>query len=106
MKGYSQEFMAEQLSISQRSYSKLEREEIKLDWPKIESIATIFEIKPTELISLDENFIFNNSPQSGKFNTNEMHNHFPEELKKQYELRIDHLEQEVRFLRNQLDKKP
>lgn len=100
LKGYTQDYMATKLEMSQRSYSKLEKEEIKLDWQRIEKISDILEIEPTDLITFDDNLIFHNSPQGGKNNTNTIHNYFPEELKKSYEDRIKHLEEEVIFLRS------
>ncbi len=102
LKGFSQEYMAEKLDISQRAYSKLEREETKLDWGRITGISHILEIDPIDLIQFDDSLIFHNCSQSGKIN--EIHNHFPEELKQQYEKRIEQLEDEVKFLREALKK--
>ena len=105
LKGFTQDYMAAQLEISQRAYSKLENEEIKLDWQRIERISTILEIEPIDLVSFDDNLVFNNSPQSGKNNTNTINNHFPDELKKSYEDRIKHLEEEIIFLRSLISNK-
>lgn len=102
LKGYSQEYMAEQLEISQRAYSKMEREETKLDWSRITDISRILEIDPIDLVQFDDSLIFHNCTQSGKIE--EIHNHFPEELKIQYEKRIEQLEDEVKFLREALKK--
>ena len=98
LKGFTQDYMASQLEISQRAYSKLENEEIKLDWQRIQKISTILEIELIDLVSFDDNLVFHNSTQSGKINN--IHNHFPDELKKSYEDRIKHLEEEVVFLRS------
>lgn len=97
LKGFTQDYMALKLEISQRAYSKLERNETKLDWQRIEKISEILEIEPVDLVSFDDNLIFHNSPQSGKNNT--INNHFSEELKKLYEDRIKHLEEEILFLK-------
>lgn len=105
LKGYTQEYMASQLDISQRAYSKLEREETKLDWSRITNIADILELEPKDLIAFDDTLIFNQSPQSGKFYESTLNYNFPEELKLQYESRIAQLESEVAFLRLQLDKR-
>lgn len=102
LKGFSQEYMAEKMDISQRAYSKLEREEIKLDWGRITHISQILDMDPIDLIQFDDSLIFHNCTQSGKIN--EIHNHFPEELKIQYEKRIEQLEDEVKFLREALKK--
>lgn len=98
LKGFTQDYMASQLEISQRAYSKLENEEIKLDWQRIQKISTILEIELIDLVSFDDNLVFHNSTQSGKINN--IYNHFPDELKKSYEDRIKHLEEEVVFLRS------
>ena len=94
--------MANKLSLSQRAYSKLENQETKLDWERITSISKILEIDPVDLISFDDSLVFHNCSQSGKQHT--FNNHFPKELKEQYEKRITHLEKEVEFLRSQLKK--
>lgn len=103
LKGFTQDYMASQLEISQRAYSKLENEEIKLDWQRIQKISTILEIELIDLVSFDDNLVFHNSTQSGKINT--INNNFPDELKKSYEDRIKHLEDEIVFLRNLINTK-
>lgn len=102
LKGFSQDYMASQLEISQRAYSKIENNDIKLDWGRIEDISKILQIEPIELVSFDDSLIFNNCSQSGKSNI--IHNNFPDELKKNYEDRIQHLNEEILFLRNLLQK--
>lgn len=100
LKGFSQEYMAKMLTMSQRAYSKLERNEIKIDWSKISEIATVFEMDPIDLVNFDDNLIFNNCTQSGKANI--IHNNLPEKLIEQYEKRIAQLESEVAFLRTKI----
>jgi transcriptional regulator with XRE-family HTH domain len=67
LKGFTQEYMANKLAISQRAYSKMENNETKLDWERIESVSSILGIDPLELVAFDDNLIFNNCTQSGKF---------------------------------------
>ena len=102
LKGFSQDFMAGKLEMSQRAYSKIENNDIKLDWGRIEDISKILEIEPIDLVSFDDSLIFNNCSQSGKFQV--FNNNFPEELKKSYEERVNHLEKEILFLRGLLAK--
>ncbi len=97
LKGYSQEYLADKLGISQRAYSKIERAEIKINWDKIQDIASIFEMEPQDIVSFDDNIVFNNCHQSGKMNT--INIYMPEQLIEQYEARIKQLEDEVQFLR-------
>lgn len=104
IRGFSQEFMSEKLNLSQRAYSKIEREEIKLDWQRINEIAAILELDPIDLVTFDDSLIFHNCSQSGKFIESTLNYNFPAELKEQYEKRIGQLESEVAFLREQLSR--
>lgn len=103
LKGFSQEYMASLLSISQRAYSKIERGEIKLDWNKIAEIAAIFEMDPVSLVSFDEDLVFASQHSKGK--TDALQNILPQKLIELYEKRITALENEILFLREQLSKK-
>ncbi|MFS4418784.1 hypothetical protein [Maribacter sp. 2307ULW6-5] len=47
--------------------------------------------------------VLHNGNHLGKFNDG--NNHFPEALNKQYENQLAHLQEEVRFLREQLQQK-
>jgi transcriptional regulator with XRE-family HTH domain len=105
LKGFSQEYISDKLGISQRAYSKIERNEIKIDWEKITEISKVFEIDPMDLISFDDNLIFNNCTQSGKFVNSQAPFNIPEKLIEQYESRIESLEKELDFLREMLKKK-
>jgi transcriptional regulator with XRE-family HTH domain len=105
LKGLSQEYISGKLGISQRAYSKIERNEIKIDWEKITEISKIFEIDPMELISFDDNLIFNNCTQSGKFVNSQANFNVPEKLIEQYESRINSLEKELDSLRELFKKK-
>lgn len=103
LKGLTQEYMASQLSLTQRAYSKLESGETRLHWNRMTEIAKILEVDPVDMVSFDDSLVFHNCTQSGKFG-DIIHNNFPKELKEQYESRIQHLEKEVTFLRDQLRK--
>ena len=97
LKGFTQQYMASVLEISQRAYSKLERNEIKLDWNKIKKISSVFDIDPVDLISFNDSMIFNNCSQSGKAHT--INNYVSEKIISLYEKRISQLDEEVKFLR-------
>jgi len=53
-KGYSQEYMAEFLNISQKTYSHLENEKIKINLGRLSKIAAIFDISLVQIIEYDE----------------------------------------------------
>jgi transcriptional regulator with XRE-family HTH domain len=50
VKGYSQEYMAFNLNISQNSYSKIERNITKVTLERVYEIADILNIQVTELL--------------------------------------------------------
>ncbi|MFD2568424.1 helix-turn-helix domain-containing protein [Pseudotenacibaculum haliotis] len=50
-KGYSQDYMAEMLNISQNAYHKLERGHTRINLRKFIDIAKILEIETAELIN-------------------------------------------------------
>jgi transcriptional regulator with XRE-family HTH domain len=104
LKGYSQEWVSNQIGISQRAYSKIERNEIKVDWEKITRISEVLEIDPLDLVAFDDNFIFNNCSQSGKFINSQATMNIPQKLIDQYESRILSLEKEIEFLRSLVKK--
>jgi transcriptional regulator with XRE-family HTH domain len=100
LKGFSQEYMAQKMAMSQRAFSKLERQETRLDWNRITEIASIFEMNPIDLITFDDDLVFTNGDQ--KNGTVSVYSRLPERLIEQYEKRIKGLEDEVQFLRGQL----
>ncbi|MGY0425983.1 MAG: helix-turn-helix domain-containing protein [Polaribacter sp.] len=95
VKGFSQEYMAISLGITQNSYSKLENQKTKLSLELINKISEILEIDFIDLISFDENSIFDK-------NNNMLDNNFSKELKELYEDQIIHLKEEIIFLQKQL----
>ena len=54
LNNWSQEDMAERMNMSKSSYSRLERDERKLDLAKLEKLAAIFKIDIGELIASDD----------------------------------------------------
>ena len=103
LKGFSQDYMARKLSVSQRTYSKIERGQIKLDWAKISEIAVILEMDPISLISFDDRHVFSSIPTKTK--PEALQSSLPQKLIDLYEKRIAALESEILFLRDQLSKK-
>lgn len=100
-KGMSQSDMAEKMHISQSGYAKLENGQTKMDVERLVEISKILEIDLNELISGDDQVInfYNNSINNGY-----VENVFTG-MKDNYEARIQHLEEEIKFLRDQLEKK-
>jgi len=106
IKGFTQEYLASQLGISQRAYSKLERDEVKLSWDKIVAISKTLDVKPEDLVMFNEEQIFNFHSQSGS-QAGRVENfiiQIPEMVVEQYESRIKELQEEVVFLRSLVKK--
>jgi len=58
LKGYSQDFMAEKLDISQKTYSRLESGHVKLDIERLRQISEVLEVDPSSLLD-NESAVFN-----------------------------------------------
>ena len=54
-KGYSQEYMAEFLNVSQKTYSHLENGKIKIHLGRLSKIAAIFELSLVQIIEPEYN---------------------------------------------------
>lgn len=100
LKGYSQQYVAIALNISQRQYSRLENSGVDIKISILKKIANILEVPITTLFAFDENLLFreNTSTANGQYSLSEI-------VKAQYESQIAHLKEEVAFLRKQLEKK-
>ena len=106
LKNVSQEFLAKELGISIRAYSKIESGETQLSIKRLNEISKVLEVPPLEILGFDDKQVFNNCNQEG--NTGSIginHNYSSKELIEQYEKHITHLEAEVLFLRSQLGEK-
>jgi transcriptional regulator with XRE-family HTH domain len=53
MKNLKQEEIAKKLNISKQAYSKIEREETKLDIQRIMDLSEIFEVSPEDLLKIE-----------------------------------------------------
>ncbi|MCK4661424.1 MAG: helix-turn-helix transcriptional regulator [Bacteroidales bacterium] len=98
LKGYSQEYMADQMGITQAAYSKIENNEKNINFEKLTTIAKVLDIEPLKLLNFDEQQVFNNC-KNGNFGNNGIYNAYSEKERQLYEERIKHLEKEVEFLR-------
>jgi transcriptional regulator with XRE-family HTH domain len=58
IRNYTQEYMAEQLCISQVSYCRIEKSQTKIDLERFEKIAGILDISPVFLLQFNENDLF------------------------------------------------
>ena len=61
IRGYSQDYIANQLGISQNAYSKLERGETGIDEKKLEQISKVLNVSSETIKNFSEAIVFNNS---------------------------------------------
>lgn len=101
LKGYSQEFLASQLEISQRQLSRIENNDTDLSLSKLETISNILEVTLNQLLGFDEKFIFQHCENA--FGNNQNYYAFSDKERDLYEKRISHLEKEITYLRTQLE---
>ena len=111
IKGLKQEDIAALLKITPQAYSKVERNETKLDTDRLEEIAKIFKMSVDEIQQFDERNLFMNNMQECKdsLTINNINNFYTSDqamfetmIAQQKEV-IDLLKEELQFLRSQLN---
>ena len=101
LKNLTQDYVASQLQLTTRAYSKIESGETQLTINRLNEISTILEIEPLEVLGFDDKQVFNNyGKQEGNIGIN--HINIPEKLIQQYEKTIQVLEDEVMLLKSLL----
>ena len=91
LKNITPKDMADRLNMTTAGYQKIERDEVSINMDRLLEIAGIFEMKPEEVLSFDEKYVFNNHAEiknSGGVGQGIHYGtvyNFPEELKKLYE---------------------
>lgn len=101
-KSYTQDFMADMLNISQKTYSNFENNKTTPDFNQIEKIAKVLEISVLDFLT-DEKVEFNYTNVNGGNNGFVVNNH-SDKLIEQYELRIKRIEEENVYLKSLLNK--
>lgn len=101
LKGFSQDFMAKKLGISQRSYSSIESENKKIDTEKLKSIAEILEVSVLDLFTFDDRVLFNNTNCTG-IGIYSTVNQIDDKRMELYESQLNDLREEMKFLKDQL----
>lgn len=93
-KGYSQEYMAEFLNISQKTYSHLENEKTKIHLGRLSKIAEVFDLSLVEILAPDSPLNNANFDSAQWLNTLHSFNVQLEELRE--EIRLLRIERQLR----------
>ena len=101
LKNLTQDYVASQLQLTTRAYSKIESGETQLTINRLNEISSILGIEPIELLGFDDKQVFNNCKQEGNIGIN--HINIPDKLIQQYEKTIQVLEDEVMLLKSLLN---
>lgn len=102
LKNFSQEYMAESLQVSQKTYSNFENNKTKPDFSQIEKISSLLETSILDFLSEDRlSFYQTNSTGA---NNGLVINQLSEKIFEQYEMRIKKLDEENAYLKTLLDK--
>jgi len=103
LKNFTQSHLASELGITQSAYSKMELGETEVSFSKLTKIADVFGMSPEEIMTFNEQMIFNvMHNQTG--NGFVINKGFTENEKKLYEDQIVHLKEEINYLKKVLDK--
>jgi len=101
-KGYSQEFMASQLNISQPSYARIESQEIKLSIERLQKIATILETDILTFLDSSKINIQNQTNEEGAYGNGYVEN-LHVENKETLKKLIQTMENENQYLKTEIE---
>jgi transcriptional regulator with XRE-family HTH domain len=98
LKNYTQEYMAQALSLSPNGYGKIERDEVDVTLGRLEDIAKILEIDIFQILAFDEKQIFNISNNHNTYGSIHAQQFVNDEG---FRLLITHLQEENKHLRTE-----
>lgn len=101
LRNITQEYIAKELEISTRAYSKIESGETQLTINRLNEISAVLQVDPIEVLGFDDKQILSNCKQDGYIGIN--HISMPEKLINQYEEAIQALKEQIVLLKNRGD---
>jgi transcriptional regulator with XRE-family HTH domain len=106
-KGYSQEYVANKMGLTQQAYSSMEQNPDKITLKRLHELSTMLQVKIVALIGEDDSFLMQNLNQHKNQPGNQLNSKsstIPAE-KELYERYIAELREEIQFLRELLKAK-
>jgi transcriptional regulator with XRE-family HTH domain len=105
-RGYTQEYVAKKLKVTQQAYSIMEKKPENMTLDRLNHLADILGVKLLALLGEENAYLQNNfNQQGGQSATKMVFNQQNNEVNSLYERMIQELKDEVAFLRNNLIKK-
>ena len=103
-RGYSHEYMAHLLDISQVAYSKIEKNETKLTVERLFKIAEILEAKIGDILDIKADKVYKQDLKDNSIGHQEIQNMY-QDNKEVYEKLIASKDEQIALLKSLLDKK-
>ena len=106
LKNLTQAHIANELGLSQGAYSKIELGESEVSYSRLEKISSILGLKPEDVISFNDQMVFNisNNPNGGNVFSHINQQSISESEKKLYENQIDLLKEENAHLKKMIER--
>lgn len=103
--GFSQEYVASQLDITQQAYSNIEKHPDNASVKRLRQLSQVFSVPVTSLIGETEQYIQQNFQQQGGQAATVIHvQGIPEHERQLYERLVEELKSENQLLRSLLEK--
>lgn len=103
--GFSQEYVASKLDLSQQAYSNIEKNPENASVKRLRQLSQVFSVPVTSLIGESEQYIQQNFQQQGGQAATVIHvQGIPEHERQLYERLIEELKSENKLLRSLLNK--
>lgn len=102
LRGYSQEYLAEEREISQSAYSDLENNKTRLGLKRLQRIADVLDVDIVELMS--SNITFSDNQKGGVANNAYVINQLSDKLLEQFEQRLKEKDIIIEMLKDQLER--
>ena len=103
-RGYSHEYMAHLLDISQVAYSKIEKNETKLTIERLFKIAEILEARIEDILDIKADKVYKQDLKDNSIGHQEIQNMY-QDNKEVYEKLIASKDEQIALLKSLLDKK-
>lgn len=99
LKNLTQDYVAQQLGLTTRAYSKIETGETQLTINRLNEISNVLGVSPQEILGFDKNLIFNNNPTNSRVNNYNAYNNTEiDQVKELYERLLAEKDKRIQLL--------